>query len=143
MHELNHEILKYLTWNMIIPVIPTLAKERLIIVNPLQLIPDHVALQGSVLVSPSEVQDHIVLPRIDSIFVAAIKLHIASSWKEGHVSNIVEGRTLEFTDVRHNGAQVIRGFPPPVIYIRFNVPISHKLNGTVPKEQYQNKLKLK
>ena len=106
----------------------------------LQLIPDHTGEeQGSVLVTPSVVQDHCALPGLDSIFVAAIKLHTASSWGVGHIA---EGRVLVFTDVKHNGAHVRREFVVlEVIFKAVNVSISHKLNGTVPGDWYQNKLK--
>ena len=64
---------------MNIPVSPTLLNSSCTIDPPLQLTPDHTGeKQGSVLASPSEVQDHIVLDEIDSIFVAAIIPQMAS-----------------------------------------------------------------
>ena len=109
--------------------------------EPLQITPDQRGEQGSVLVTPSDVQDHIVLESIDSISVAAINPHKALSWYEGHVSTTTDGRALENTVVRHNGAHVIRGFVPVLVIAKVaNVVISHKLDGTVPIAIQENKL---
>ena len=114
---------------------PTLPNAKLIIDEPLQLIPGHRGEQGSALVTPSELQDHSVWVEIDSIFVAAIKPHTASSWDEGHVSTTVAGRFLSVTVVKHKGAHVTNGLEPESQMCKLvNTVILHKLDGTVPIE---------
>ena len=66
-----------------LPVNPMLLK-IIVVTNPevvalVQVIPFHEVEQGFV-VKEFDVQDHIVLPDILSIFVAAIKAHKALSW---------------------------------------------------------------
>ena len=102
--------------------------------------PDQRGEHGFVLVIPYIVQDHIVLPGLDSIFVAAIKPHRASSWVEGHVSSTVAGRDLSVTVVKHKGAHVINGLEAELdMYKTVNPEISHKLDGTMPTTRYQIK----
>ena len=112
---------------------PILAKFRPTTDEPLQIIPDHiVAIQGSVLVNPSEAHDHISLPDIDWTSVAAINPHKALSWAEGHT---FAGKFLSLTVVKHNGAHVKRGLEAEsVICKKVNTEISHKLDGTVPSD---------
>ena len=90
----------------------------------------HEVEQGSVLVIPVVSHDQAVPVVTDSILVAAIKLHTASSWDEGHT---VEGRLLVVAVDKHAGAQVTNGLEPIyVTEISVNPLMLHKLDGTVP-----------
>ena len=97
---------------MIIPVRPIDSKSSFTTEDPLQVIPDQRGEQGSVLVTPSVVQDHIVLEEIDCTLVAATSPHKASSCAEGHISRTVAGRSLSVTVVKHKGAHVTNGLEP-------------------------------
>ena len=103
--------------------------------EPLQAIPDHtVDTHGSVSVSPSVVQDHIVWVEIDSTLVAAMKPHRALSWGDGHTS---DGSVRSVTVVKHKGAHVNNGLVAESERCKWvNVPIAHKLDGTVPIKYY-------
>ena len=85
------------------------------------------------MVTPSVLHDHIVIFSIDSMFVAAINAHKASSWKYGHVFSCVDGRSLLATVVKHNGAHVNNGFELLLVaQSNVNPEISHRLDGTAP-----------
>ena len=125
-------------YSSIIPVMPTDCKFKLTTDEPLQVIPDHTEEQGSVLVNPLLVHDHIVFDDIDSILVAAINPHKASSWG---VVQIVEGRCLTFTDVKHNGVHITDGFEVLLAMCKVVIVVTaHKLNGIDPKILYQHNM---
>ena len=99
--------------------------------DPVQLTPVQLLEQGSVLVIPSVVQDHTVWEEIFSTLVAAINPHRASSWAVGHM---LAGRVMSAIVVKQKGVHVNNGLEPESVTCKnVNVPISHKLDGTVPK----------